>query len=488
MIEFEQEKSKELVPVATIKVIGVGGAGGNTVNSIIESGYQGIEFIVANTDSQALLLSKAETKIQIGVKSTKGLGTGANPDLGKRAAEEDLDKIMEAIGNADIVFLAGGMGGGTGSGALPVVARALKEKNILSIAIVTKPFLFEGKRRAAVAEGAIDALRKEVDTLLIVPNQKLLDLVGQHVSMIDAFAMINDLLCQSVKGISDIITKPGHINVDFSDVRAIMKDMGLAVMGTGRASGDNRAKAAALQAISSPLLENMSVEGARGVLFNITGGKNLSLYEVGQAASVIYEQAHEEANIILGSVIDEAMGDEVAVTIVATGFSRVQKSEKSLNVKPAQDMAVDSEQPAISASINLKTEKNVRVSDGVVSLETASASTVSEQHMDAPDMAAYEVLAQGPLAALQRMAQSESELHDAECLDNDQNLPQIETIQAAHAVEPDSAKDDSKKEDAANKDLPISQAVEQEYEAAGIESNDLDVPTFLRKEKQQGAR
>lgn len=482
MIEFEQEKSKELVPVATIKVIGVGGAGGNTVNSIIESGYQGIDFIVANTDSQALLLSKAETKIQIGVKSTKGLGTGANPDLGKRAAEEDLDKIMEAIGSADIVFLAGGMGGGTGSGALPVVARALKEKNILSIAIVTKPFLFEGKRRATVAEGAIDALRKEVDTLLIVPNQKLLDLVGQHVSMIDAFAMINDLLCQSVKGISDIITKPGHINVDFSDVRAIMKDMGLAVMGTGRASGDNRAKAAALQAISSPLLENMSVEGARGVLFNITGGKNLSLYEVGQAASVIYEQAHEEANIILGSVIDETMDDEVAVTIVATGFSRVKKNEKSLSVAPVQEMAIGCQQSAMSDSVCFSGEKGVLGSDEIV-----QEVKVTEQRLDKSDVAAYEALAQGPLAALQRMAQTKPELHDAGSINNEQNLPQVETIQAAHAIEPSSVKIDSKEENAA-KDLPISQAVEQEYEAAGIEGNDLDVPTFLRKEKQSGAR
>ena len=318
MIMLEEKPEQ----IATIKVIGVGGAGGNTINSIIESGCDGVEFIVVNTDSQALELSNAEKKVQIGVKSTKGLGTGANPELGKRSAEEDLDKILEEIGSADIVFLNAGMGGGTGSGALPVIAHALREKGILSVAIVTKPFLFEGRRRARVADEAIEALEKEVDTLIIIPNQRLLDVVNYEVSMIDAFSMINDVLSQSVKGISDIITKPGHINVDFADVKVIMKDMGLAVMGTAKASGQDRAKKAAIDAISSPLLENMSVAGAHGVLLNITGGKNLSLHEVSEAASIIYEQAHEDANIILGSVIDESLGDEVSVTIIATGFEK----------------------------------------------------------------------------------------------------------------------------------------------------------------------
>lgn len=318
-IEFERENFTTRLG-ASIKVLGVGGAGGNTVNSIIESGYQDIEYVVANTDAQALERSKAHTRVQIGIKSTKGLGTGANPAIGKRAAEEDLDKIMEILESSDIVFLTGGMGGGTGSGALPVIAQALRERNILSIAVVTKPFLFEGKRRARCADEAIELLRKEVDTLIVVPNQKLLDVVDQHISMMDAFSMINDLLGQSVRSITDIITKYGYINVDFSDVRAIMKDRGLAVMGTGRASGEDRALEAALEAISSPLLENMSIKGAQGVLLNITGGKSLGLHEISQAAQVVYEQAHEDANIILGSVIDEALGEEVCVTIIATGF------------------------------------------------------------------------------------------------------------------------------------------------------------------------
>lgn len=319
MIELDNENQNR-VPTAKIKVIGVGGAGGNTVNSMIEKRFEGIEFIVANTDAQALNSSHAHHKIQLGLKSTKGLGTGANPDLGKRAAEEDIDKVMEFMQDADIVFLTGGMGGGTGSGGLPVIARALKEKGILSIAVVTKPFLFEGKRRAQVAQAAIEMLKQDVDTLLIMPNQKLLDVVDANVSMIDAFAMINEVLIQSVGGIAGIITMPGHINVDFADVRTIMKGMGLAVMGTGSARGEHRAQKAALQAITSPLLENMSIEGARGILLNISGGTNLGLHELSEAASIIYDKADEDATIILGSVIDEKLADEVIVTVIATGF------------------------------------------------------------------------------------------------------------------------------------------------------------------------
>ncbi len=334
MIEFELESERH--GAAKIKVVGVGGAGGNTINSIIDSGYRGIDCIVINSDAQALECSKAEHKVQIGIKSTKGLGTGSNPEIGKRAAEEDLDKILEVIQDADIVFLAGGMGGGTGSGALPVVARLLREKGILSIAIVTKPFVFEGKRRAQIAKQAIDILAKEVDTLIVVPNQKLLEFVKEDVSMIEAFAMINDVLRQAVCGISDIITKPGHINVDFADVRTIMKDRGLAIMGTGIASGSGRARSAALQAISSPLLENMTMAGAHGVLLNITGGKSLALHEISEAASVVYEQAHEDANIILGSVIDESLGDTVLVTIIATGLSSPLSREVQQEVKEEQ--------------------------------------------------------------------------------------------------------------------------------------------------------
>src|SRR3990167_2845567 len=316
MIEFEKE---EAVPLTSIQVIGVGGAGGNAINSMIESGYKNIKFIAANTDAQALKESKAHETIQLGVKSTKGLGAGANPEIGRRAAEEDLDKVVESCQKADIVFITAGMGGGTGSGASAVIAKALKEKGILTVGIVTKPFIFEGKRRAKIAEESIERLSKAVDTLIVMPNQKLIETVGKDVSMINAFKMINEILNKSVRGISDIITRPGHINVDFADLQAIMKDQGIAVMGAGKGSGPNRAREAALDAITSPLLENMNVDGAQAVLLNITGGPDLGLHEIHEAASMIYEQSDENANIIIGSVIDKEMKDEIHVTIVATG-------------------------------------------------------------------------------------------------------------------------------------------------------------------------
>ena len=361
MIIFDQETMKPFSQIASIKVVGIGGAGSNTVNSIIASGCQHIEFIVVNTDLQALGLSQAADKIQIGVKSTKGLGTGANPEVGKRSAEEDIDKVLDAIGHADIVFLAAGMGGGTGSGALPVIARALRERGILSIAVVTKPFLFEGKRRARVADEAIECVKESVDTLIVIPNQKLLDVVDSNVSMIDAFSMINDILSQSVRGISDIIAKPGHINVDYADVRTIMKDRGMAVMGTGRASGEHRAEEASLQAISSPLLENMSIEGAHGVLFNITGGKDLSLHEISNAASIVYEQADNDANIILGSVIDETLEDEVIVTIIATGFCPKTDEDACSNLaQEYTEQKVESSEPVCSIQEKSVLEKKRR--------------------------------------------------------------------------------------------------------------------------------
>lgn len=354
MIDLAREEHE--TRAASIKVIGVGGGGGNTINSIIESGYEGIEFVAANTDAQALNLSKASHCLQIGIKSTKGLGTGANPELGKRSAEEDMERILEAVGDADIVFLTAGLGGGTGSGALPVIAHALREKGTLCIAVVTKPFLFEGKRRAKVADAALEELKKQVDTLIVIPNQKLLSIVDRHVSMIDAFSMINDVLGQSVKGISDIITKPGHINVDFADVRTIMKDGGLAIMGTGRATGEERAEEAALNAISSPLLESLDIEGAHGLLLNITGGPSLGLHEISQAAAVIYDQTEDDANIIIGSVIDENMGEEVSVTVIATGFhmrkkAQVQQKTESAPVKKLEPHMLDEVEPKPTAQL-----------------------------------------------------------------------------------------------------------------------------------------
>jgi len=321
MIELCPEEEEKTLLGASMKVLGVGGAGGNAVNSMIATADMGtVEFIVANTDAQSLDKSAAQTKIQLGAKITKGLGAGSNPDIGRRSAEEDLETLLGHVESSDILFLTAGLGGGTGSGSLPVIANVAREMGILTVAIVTKPFLFEGKRRMSIANEAIENLRETVDTLIVVPNQRLLEIADAKISMLDAFALSNDILKQAIKGISDIITRSGHINVDFADVRSIMKDMGMAIMGTGRASGQDRAKKAALAAITSPLLENVSIEGAKGVLINITGNTDLGLYEINEAASTVYDLVSEDANIILGSVIDADLQDEIMVTVIATGF------------------------------------------------------------------------------------------------------------------------------------------------------------------------
>lgn len=307
---------------ARIKVIGVGGGGGNAVNRMIEAGIEGIEFLVANTDLQALKRSKAPIKIQLGGKLTKGLGAGANPDIGRNAALEDTEKIIEALEGADMVFVTTGLGGGTGTGAAPIIASLATELNALTVAVVTKPFHFEGKRRMGQSEQGLRELRECVDTVITIPNERLLHTVDRNVSLQDAFKMADDVLRQAVQGISDLITVPGLINLDFADVKAIMAGMGLALMGAGRASGENRALEATQQAISSPLLEEATIEGAKGVLINITGGSDLTLYEVNEASSIIREAADDDANIIFGAVIDDTMHDEMKITVIATGFDK----------------------------------------------------------------------------------------------------------------------------------------------------------------------
>ena len=304
---------------ATIKVIGVGGAGNNAVNRMVDSGIKGVEFTAVNTDRQTLLVSKAATKIQIGEKITRGLGAGANPDIGAQAAEESKAEIAEALRGADMVFVTAGMGGGTGTGAAPIVAAAAKEMGILTIGVVTKPFTFEGKKRLSQAERGIESLKGKVDTLVVISNDKLLQIIDRKTSIIEAFKMADDVLRQGVQGISDLIAIPGLVNLDFADVKTIMLNTGMAHMGIGRASGENRAEDAAKQAIQSPLLET-SIEGARGVIINITGGTNLGLHEVNTAAELIQRSVDPEANIIFGAVIDESLDEDILVTVIATGF------------------------------------------------------------------------------------------------------------------------------------------------------------------------
>ena len=307
---------------AKIKVVGVGGGGSNAVNRMVEAGVGGVEFIVANTDLQALDHAKASVKIQIGSKLTKGLGAGADPNVGRQAALEDTDNIIQALSGADMIFVTTGLGGGTGTGAAPVIASLASELGALTIAVVTKPFKFEGKKRQVQAERGLDALRECVDTIITIPNERLLSIIDRRTPMTDAFITADDVLRQAIQGISDLILVPGLINLDFADVKTIMSGMGVAMMGTGFAEGEGRALDAAQRAISSPLLEDSSVNGARGVIINVTGGPDLSLMEVGEASAIIQEAAHEDANIIFGAVVDPALTGKVKITVIATGFDR----------------------------------------------------------------------------------------------------------------------------------------------------------------------
>ena len=316
---------------ARIKVIGVGGGGGNAINTMISYSLRGVDFIIANTDAQALGVSSSPNKIQIGMQVTKGLGAGSNPEIGKKSALESRDQIQQYLEGADMIFITAGLGGGTGTGAAPVIAEIARESGALTVAVVTKPFQFEGKKRNTQAEDGIAQLRDVVDTLIVVPNQRLLSLGGRNLSLLEAFKKADDILYQAVKGISDLIITPGLINLDFADVKNIMSSMGMALMGTGMASGENRAVEAAQRAISSPLLEDNTIQGARGILLNITGGSDLSLYEVNEASSLIQAEAHEDANIIFGTVIDETMGDEIRITVIATGFDDGMKKKQVLS-------------------------------------------------------------------------------------------------------------------------------------------------------------
>jgi cell division protein FtsZ len=319
---------KGLVSTATITVIGIGGAGGNAVNTMISYNLRGVGFIAANTDAQALEASASPVKIQLGAEATKGLGAGSDPEIGRQAAIETRETLREHLDGSDMVFITAGLGGGTGTGGAPIVAEIAREIGALTVAVVTKPFQFEGKKRNVQAEAGIAELRKMVDTLIIVPNQRLLSLGGREISLLDAFKKADDILYHAVKGISDLIMIPGLINLDFADVKNVMSQMGLALMGTGTASGENRAVEAAQKAISSPLLEDNAIQGARGVLLNITGGPNMTLHEINEASSMIQAEAHEDANIIFGTVVDESMGDEIRITVIATGFDSTESAAK----------------------------------------------------------------------------------------------------------------------------------------------------------------
>ncbi|WNQ13522.1 cell division protein FtsZ [Paenibacillus aurantius] len=350
MFEFDLDVDQ----LATIKVIGVGGGGSNAVNRMIENGIQGVEFITVNTDAQALNLARSEAKLKIGEKLTRGLGAGANPEVGKKAAEESREAIIQSLKGADLVFVTAGMGGGTGTGAAPVIAEIAKECGALTVGVVTRPFTFEGRKRAMQAEQGINALKEKVDTLIVIPNDRLLEIVDKKTPMIEAFREADNVLRQGVQGISDLIMVPGLINLDFADVKTIMTERGSALMGIGLGTGENRAAEAAKKAIMSPLLET-SIEGARGVIMNITGGANLSLYEVNEAAEIVIAASDPEVNVIFGAIIDETLKEEIKVTVIATGFeTKAHVAPPIKRPQPAQQQQQQQTEQTESRSSNLR--------------------------------------------------------------------------------------------------------------------------------------
>jgi cell division protein FtsZ len=359
---------------ARIKVIGVGGGGQNAVNRMITENLQGIEFVAVNTDAQALLLSNAQTRVRIGEKLTRGLGAGGDPKVGQKAAEESADELYEILKGSDMVFITSGMGGGTGTGAAPIVAQIAREVGALSIGVVTKPFTFEGNRRARAAEEGIVRLKEYVNTLIVIPNDRLLQLTEKRASLQDSFRIADDVLRQGVQGISELITIPGLINLDFADVRTIMMEGGAALMAVGRASGEERARKAAEQAISSQLLD-ITIDGARGVIFNVTGGPNLSLFEVNEAAAIIKETSHPDVNLIFGAVIDPSMGDEIRITVIATGFEKPAVTRKldRILARPAPQKA---SQMALPASPAMASAAAARRIPSVVPMEVSVRQSV----------------------------------------------------------------------------------------------------------------
>jgi cell division protein FtsZ len=455
--EIRIQYNDEMPRGAKIKVIGVGGGGGNAVNRMIAAKLEGVEFIAANTDVQALQLSQAPVKLQLGVKLTSGLGAGANPDVGRRAALEDSEKIIEALEGADMVFVTTGLGGGTGTGAAPVIASLASEMGALTVAVVTRPFGFEGKRRMQQAERGMQELLEAVDTMIVIPNEKLL-VVAKDAGFFESFRVADDVLRQGVQGISDIITIPGIINRDFADVKTTMHGMGYAVMGTAMRSGANRAIEAAQAAMASPLLEAGAIDGAKGILINISGSSNLKLSEVNEASTLIQNAAHEEANIIFGAVLDESMGDEVKITVIATGFrqdlpSREESSRDARSVKP--------EAPAFL---------NLDVRPAVPRFASEVAAEAARANLNVPEAAPAAAFASG---------------FGSQSLTSAELTPSFEPI-AAHAAAPKKSKAAaSTPEDAAiggfleTLSADESRAREQRR-ADEAELEELDVPAFMR--------
>jgi len=448
---------------ANIKVMGIGGGGSNAVHTMIEGGLSGVQFIVANTDRQALQANRAEVKIQLGRELTKGLGAGANPEIGKRAAIESYNDIVQALEGSDMVFVTAGMGGGTGTGGAPVVAKIAKELGALTIGVVTRPFIFEGKKRKRHADYGIQELKDNVDTLIVIPNQKLLSVSSEKTPLLETFKKADQVLLHAVKGISDLINIRGLINLDFADIRTVMAAKGMAIMGSGMASGENRAVEAATQAISSPLLENISIDGATGIIINVTGGPNLTLWEVNEASTLITEAAHEDAEIIFGAVIDEAMGDNVSVTVIATGFGNQDQMMMSDQINRLQAMA--------EAQVSIHAQR--------ASYQPSHVAQEIESPMSSPE--SIETLS--PLPSVPSMPSMSDDLsaYEKKSLPRDILLAKARAYRESQAKK---AKDQPEQlsmmveEDDGGKKFPTDHA------KSPFDNDSLEVPAYLRRRKE----
>ncbi len=477
---FELEENTEFG--ASIKVVGVGGGGNNAVTTMIESGLSGVEFVVANTDRQALNANKADTKIQLGAELTKGLGAGANPDIGKRAAIESYNEIVENLEGADMVFVTAGMGGGTGTGGAPVIAKIAKELGALTIGVVTRPFSFEGRKRQRHADHGLSELRDNVDTLIVIPNQKLLTISGEKTPLLDTFKKADEVLLHAVQGISDLINIRGLINLDFADIRTVMANQGMALMGTGRATGENRAVEAATNAISSPLLENVSIDGAMGIIINVTGGTDLSLYEVNEASTLITEAAHEDAEIIFGAVIDENFTDEIRVTVIATGFgpqgdeAQVTEHMSQVQQAMAQSQAINFQVPHMITD-SLGQDVRAPATEPQETMTTSSAN-----HLP-------------PIPTATPVPSNEFSAESAQAEESSTSLPREKLLQKARAYrEQQNAKPNVSQEVDGeqlaldvNTEDPIASArkLADEILKSPFDNRQLDVPAYIRRQQRQ---
>ncbi|MCT4642518.1 MAG: cell division protein FtsZ [Bacteriovoracaceae bacterium] len=472
---FEVAQNEEQVLGAKIKVIGVGGGGCNAVNTMIRSGLSGVDFIVANTDSQALAANLAPTKIQLGNDLTKGLGAGANPEVGRKAALDDYEKLSDVISGSDMVFVTAGMGGGTGTGAAPVIAKLAKELGALTVGVVTKPFMFEGRKRMKQANLGVESLEDSVDSLITIPNQRLLQLAGESLSLIDTFKKADEVLLHAVQGISDLINNTGFINADFADVSTVMANKGLALMGTGIATGENRAVKAANEAISSPLLEDITIDGATGIIVNITGNSTLSMHEANEAMTLIMEAADEEAEIIFGTVIDDNLGEDIKVTVIATGLggatefvktSQVVKAVASTNVQPETIIAQNtiSEEASVSISQDTSTLENF--------LEDNSVNEVTENQVrmeqESVESLSHEVASRGNLAKNIQDAAAQYESMKAD----------VEQPSESKLVEPSYLNEEASK-------VSKAKTIAEKLGFMNFDDDEFDTPSFLRKESSE---